>query len=275
MGIKKIFNADDFGMSLGINRAIWKAYNEGILNAASIMINQKYAPQAVQMAKSMEKADFGIHLNLTNENPAANPKDIPLLVDNNGKLKNGFVMLFLLSLLHPKKFSQQIEYEIASQINKYLISGLKLQHIDSHRHVHLIPAVFKIVKKYADIHKIPRIRTMNENIFNTLKFNHDHSFLFDGGLIKYFLLRFLSFWNGYKSDIYFYTILYTCKITKERFNNVKIPAKYQGVEIMIHPSVPEIDRQHMEDVWDQNILSAYRTAELETLLDKKIPERIN
>ena len=88
-------------------------------------------------------------------------------------------------------------------------------------------------------------------------------------------MRALSFWNGYKSDVYFYTILYTCKITKERFNNVKIPDGYGAVEIMIHPGAPEIDKQHPKDVWDENILNEYRTKELETLLDKKVVEGIN
>ena len=116
---------------------------------------------------------------------------------------------------------------------------------------------------------------MNENLFNTIKQNKDKSYLFDGGLIKYFVLRALTFWNGYKSNVYFYTILYTCKITKERFNNIKIPSGYEAVEIMIHPSIPEIDRQNLSDVWDENILNNYRTKELETLLDKKVTDGIN
>ncbi|MBR3661944.1 MAG: ChbG/HpnK family deacetylase [Alphaproteobacteria bacterium] len=275
MVIKRIFNADDFGISLGVNAAIEKAYTEGILNSASVMVNQKYALQAVEAAKKMPKLETGLHLNLTNEYPAANPQDIPLLVNAEGKLKNGFLMLLINSFLHPKKFAEQTETEIRAQLKKYADFGLPLRHIDGHRHVHLIPAVFKIVKKVADEYQIPRIRTMNENIFNTLKFNSDKSFLFDGGLIKYFLLRFFTWWNGYKSDVYFYTILYTCKITKDRFCNVKIPTGYNAVEIMIHPGMPDIDKKHPEDVWDDNILSPYRTKELETLLDKTIPERIN
>ena len=275
MGIRKIFNADDFGISKGVNAAICKAHKEGILNSASLMVNQKYASQAVELAADMPNLELGLHLNLTNEYPASNKEQIPLLVDEEGKLKNGFVNLLLLSLIHKKEFSKQVETEVRAQVQKYLDFGLKLNHIDGHRHVHLIPAVFKIVKKIADEYKIKRIRTMNENLFNTIKQNKDKSFLFDGGLIKYFVLRILSFWNGYKSDIYFYTILYTCKITKERFNNVKIPSGYKAVEIMIHPGMPEIDCKYLSDVWDANILDNYRAKELETLLDKNVLNGIN
>ena len=275
MTLKKIFNADDFGISKGVNAAIVKAHREGILNSASLMINQKYAADAVKLAKEMPELEIGLHVNLTNEYPAAPSRQIPLLVDGQGKLKNGFVNLFLLSFLKPRQLQQKAETEMRAQIAKYLATGLPLQHLDSHRHIHLIPPIFKAMRKLQKEFEVPRIRVMNENIFNTLKYNKNKSWLLDGALIKYVLLRFLCWWNGYKNDVYFYTLLYTCKIAKEQFNGVKIPAGYKAVEIMIHPGMPEIDRQYMQDVWDDNILSPYRTVELKTLLDKKVPEGID
>ena len=115
---------------------------------------------------------------------------------------------------------------------------------------------------------------MNENAWNTIRQNKAKSWLFDGGLIKYVILRLLCWWNQAQSDIYFYTILFTGKISAEQFRNVKIPQGYKAVEIMIHPGMPEIDLKHKEDVWDENILSPYRTLEMETLLDKNVPNGI-
>ena len=270
MALKKIFNADDFGISKGVNAAIVQAHRRGFLNSTSLMVNQKYAADAVEFAKQMPDLEIGLHINLTNENPAANPKDIPLLVDEKGKLKNGFVNLLLLSFLHPRELEKQAEIEIRAQIKKYLQSGLKLEHLDGHRHVHLIPAIFKAVQRLAEEFEVKRIRVMNENIFNTVKQNKSKSYLFDGGLVKYVLLRFLSWWNGYKSDVYFYTILFTCKISKSLFNNVKIPHGYKAVEIMIHPGRPDIDKEFPQDVWDENILSPWREVELQTLLDENV-----
>lgn len=275
MTLQKIFNADDFGISKGVNAAIVKAHREGILNSASLMINQKYAAEAVKLAKEMPELEMGLHVNLTNEYPAASAQEIPLLVDGQGKLKNGFVNLLLLSFFKPRQLRLQVEIEMRAQIAKYLTTGLPLQHLDSHRHVHMIPQIFKTMRKLQKEFEVPRIRVMNENIFNTLKYNHNKSWLFDGALIKYVLLRFLCWWNGYKNDVYFYTLMYTCKIAKEQFSGVKIPQGYKAVEIMIHPGMPGIDKQYPEDVWDENILSPYRTVELETLLDKKVPEGIN
>lgn len=275
MTLKKIFNADDFGISKGVNAAIVKAHREGILNSASLMINQKYAAEAVKLAKEMPELEIGLHVNLTNEYPVAPAQQIPLLVDAQGKLKNGFVNLLLLSFLKPTQLRQQAEIEMRAQIAKYLATGLPLQHLDSHRHVHMIPQIFKAMRKLQKEFEVPRIRVMNENALNTLKYNKNKSWLFDGALIKYVLLRFLCWWNGYKNDVYFYTLMYTCKIAKEQFSGVKIPSGYKAVEIMIHPGMPEIDKQYPQDVWDENILSPYRTVELETLLDKKVPEGIN
>ena len=274
MELKKIFNADDFGISKGVNAAIVQAHNEGVLNSTSLMINQKYADEAVKLAEKMPDLEVGLHINLTNETPAADSKDIPLLVDTKGKLKNGFVNLLILSFLYPKKLAEQVEIEVRAQINKYLKTGLKLEHLDSHRHVHMIPVIFKVVRKLQQEYGVSRIRVMNENVLNTVCQNKSKRYLFDGGAIKYTLLRFLCWLNGYKSEVYFYTILFTCKISAEQFENVKIPRGYKAVEIMIHPGRPDIDKKYPQDIWDDNILSPWREVELQTLLNKKVRDGI-
>ena len=266
---KVIFNADDFGISPGVNQAIFKAHTKGILNSASLMVNQQFADEAVVLARQMPNLSLGLHINLTNEKPAANSADIPLLIGTDGKFKNGFVKLLILSFLHPKKLQAQAYIEIKAQIEKYLKTGLCLNHVDGHRHVQMIPAVFKAVKQLQSEYNVPKIRIMNEHLFNTIRQNRGCSYLFDGGLIKYFLLKFLYYWNHHKEKIYFYTMLYTCKLSRVQFQNVKIPSEYDAVEIMIHPGMPEVDRGK-DYVWDKNILSPYRTQELELLLDKDV-----
>lgn len=275
MPLKKIINADDFGISPGVNQAIAKGFKEGILNSTSIMITLKYAGQAVAMMKDLTGLNVGLHLNLTNEYPAADPKDIPLLVDENGKFKHGFVNLFLLSFFKPRAMRRQVEIEARAQLEKAQKAGIKLSHIDSHRHVHMIPLIFKIVKRLKEEYGIARIRVVNENIFNTMRHNKDKSFLFDGGLVKYLVLKTLAIWNNYKTDTYFYTILYTCKISSERFKGLKISPKFKAIEVGIHPGMPDIDSKYPEDVFDDNILSPYRTVELETVLNKKILKEIS
>jgi predicted glycoside hydrolase/deacetylase ChbG (UPF0249 family)/putative flippase GtrA len=265
-----IFNADDFGISLGVNAAVKEAAENGILNSASLMVTQKYATQAVETAKELKNLKLGLHINLTNGAPAASASQLPLLVGQDGRFKNGFLKLFLLSVLHPIAFQEEVGIELNAQMQKALELGIHPTHLDGHRHVHLIPAVFeetlKLQKKYA----VERIRLMNECGLLTKRCNRSRRYLFDGGLIKYLLLRTLTMLNGVSSDCYFYTMLYTCKLSREHFENVLVPKGFKRVEIMIHPSRTDIDQEHTEDIFDPSVLSPWRTKELETLLDKTL-----
>ena len=272
--VKLIFNADDFGISQGVNEAIFKAHTQGVLNSTSIMITLKYVPQALELAKQMPDLNIGLHANLTNENSVLKQNEIPLLVDENGKFKHGFVNLAVLSLLHPIELKNQAKKEIKAQIEKAIACGIKLTHLDSHRHIHMIPAIFKACMELAEEYNIPRLRFVNENPIATIKQTSSKEWLTDGGLIKNLVLISCAIANkvlfGFKSDTYFYSIVNTCKITRDKLNAYKVPSHYKAVEIGIHPGLPEIDRQNMADVFDDNILKDYRKKELETLLDKTI-----
>ena len=269
-----IFNADDFGISQGVNEAIFKAHTQGVLNSTSIMITLKYVPQALEMAKQMPNLNIGLHANLTNENSVLSKNEIPLLVDENGKFKHGFVNLFILSLLHPKELKNQAKKEIRAQIEKAQTCGIKLSHLDSHRHIHMIPSVFKACMELAEEYNIPRLRFVNENPFTTIKQTKTKEWISDGGLIKNLVLISCAIADkilfGFKSDTYFYSIVNTCKISRDKLNYYKVPSSYKAVEIGIHPGIPEIDKQNMADVFDDNILKDYRQKELETLLDKTV-----
>ena len=269
-----IFNADDFGISQGVNEAIFKAHTQGVLNSTSIMITLKYVSQALEMTKQMPNLNIGLHANLTNENSVLSKDEIPLLVDENGKFKHGFVNLAVLSLLHPKELKSQAKKEIKAQIEKALACGIKLTHLDSHRHIHMIPAIFKGCMELVEEYNIPSLRFVNENPLTTIKQTKTKEWLTDGGLIKNLVLISCAVINrilfGFKSDTYFYSIVNTCKISRDKLNSYKVPSSYKAVEVGIHPGLPEIDKQNMSDVFDDNILKDYRQKELETLLDKTV-----
>ncbi len=273
---KLIFNADDFGISQGVNEAIFRAHTEGVLNSTSIMITLKYVPQALELAKQMPNLNIGLHANLTNENSVLNKEEIPLLVNENGKFKHGFVNLAVLSVLHPKELKNQAKKEIKAQIEKACSCGIKLTHLDSHRHIHMIPAIFKACMELAEEYNIPRLRFVNENPFTTIKQTKSKDWITDGGLIKNLVLISCAVVNkilfGFKSDTYFYSIINTCKITRDKLKSYKVPNAYNVVEIGIHPGLPEIDKQNMADIFDDNILKDYRQKELETLLDKSVAQ---
>lgn len=273
---KVIFNADDFGISAGVNQAIEKAHKEGALNSTSIMITLKWAGQAVEMAKSMPELNIGLHGNLTNQKAALSVKEIPLLVDEQSNFKNGFVSLAILNLLHPKELKRQAKAEIEAQIKMAIAQGLKLSHLDSHRHIHMIPAIFKACLELKQEYTIPRLRFINENPLRTIAQTQSKEWIKDGAWLKSLILSGCAIVDkllyGYKSDTYFYSIINTCKISRDKLHKIKVPTKYNAVEVMLHPGTPEVDKQTPQDVFDDNILKDWRTKEFATLMDKSIKE---
>lgn len=269
---KIIINADDFGASKGTNQAIIEGSKNGIINSTSIMINLLQLDEESKEFIHNTDIDLGLHLNLTNGYSVSNKENIPLLANKNGRFKNGFVSLFFLSIIHPIKFKEQIEIEINAQIEKYKSLNIKLSHIDGHRHVHMIPTIFNVIKKLSKKHNIDRIRIINENIFYTAKYDKDYSFLFNGNIIKYLILKFFYYVNFYKTNTYFYSILHTGKIFKEKVEKIKIPEKYENLEIMVHPNVEGVD--NYDEVFDKNIVSKNRIEEMKMVTDKKILDKI-
>ena len=138
----------------------------------------------------------------------------------------------------------------------------------------MIPTIFKAFMELCQEYNIPRLRFVNENPINTIKSTETKEWLTDGGLIKNLVLTSCAIANrllwGYKSDVYFYSIVNTCKITRDKLKNIKIPNGYNTIEVGIHPGLPEVDKQYLSDVFDDNILKDYRQKELETLLDKTV-----
>ncbi len=249
-----IINADDFGVSRGVNEAIVTAHQKGILNSTSMMMNVAYTDDAIRLAKTMPDLKIGVHLNLTNQRnqkPLANPTDIPLLVDKNGHLKNGFVALMLLSFRHPKQLAAQAALEMRAQIDKLIAAGIQPAHLDSHRHVHMIPALFKTVTRLASEYNIPRVRVVNESFYHTFRAIRNPACFWDGGVIKYALLKFFYYLNRTQSPVYFYSILYTTRLFGRNMRCISVPRNFEALEVGTHPSIIATDAAsgdpHLDD----------------------------
>lgn len=130
--VEIIVNADDFGISKGVNYAVFKGGMFGILNSASLMVNQKYTEDAVRISKAVPQLKIGLHLNFTNGYSTASAEKVPLLTDGNGKFVNGFIKLLLLTLLLPRKMKYQIWREVEAQILEMKnISSLRFMSMDT------------------------------------------------------------------------------------------------------------------------------------------------
>ena len=139
-----IVNADDFGLSNSVNQAVIRAHRNGILTTASLMVNEPGFDEAVKLAKENPRLGVGLHLTLLQGHSALAPEKIPGLVNARGEFSNspvgvGMKYFFLRGL------RDQLRAEIHAQFEKFHATGLPLDHVNGHLHLHLHPVVFKLL----------------------------------------------------------------------------------------------------------------------------------
>jgi hopanoid biosynthesis associated protein HpnK len=156
-----IVNADDFGRSSGINAAVIRAHREGILTSASLMVNEEAAGEAVALAKDHPHLGVGLHLTLVCGHSALPPEKVPGLVNARGEFgsgpaRAGFRYFF------SRMLRESLREEIAAQFEKFHATGLPLDHVNGHLHLHLHPTVFAILMENAAEWGITHLRLTHD-----------------------------------------------------------------------------------------------------------------
>lgn len=152
-----IVNADDFGRSQSINRAVIRAYREGVLTTASLMVNEAGCSEAVALARENPRLGVGLHLTLLCGRSALAPGAIPGLVDADGRFSEHPARVGFRYYFQPK-LRPQLVAEIDAQFQKFWATGLKLDHLNGHLHLHLHPAIFDILMENAGRWGITHLR---------------------------------------------------------------------------------------------------------------------
>ena len=154
--------ADDFGLSSEENEAVRHAHREGILTCASLMIGAPAAEEAVAMAKA-DGLPVGLHLTLVDGRSVLPSERVPELVDAHGAFRPGLggpaVRLGMSA-----RARSQARAECEAQIDAFLATGLKLDHMNAHHHFHLHPSVLTIVVELARRYRAPAVRVPIEPV---------------------------------------------------------------------------------------------------------------
>lgn len=158
-----IINADDFGLSSGANRAVIRAWQEGILTSASLMVGGRAFEEAVSLAKQNPGLQVGLHLTLVQGRAVLAPDEIPGLTDPEGNfltdpVRAGTRYFFSSSL------KRELSREIEAQILRFRETGLPLSHIDGHLNIHMHPTVFDILTDLMPKHGITSFRLTREDL---------------------------------------------------------------------------------------------------------------
>ncbi|MBV9910237.1 MAG: hopanoid biosynthesis-associated protein HpnK, partial [Hyphomicrobiales bacterium] len=152
-----IVTADDFGLADEVNQAVERAHVEGVLTAASLMVGAPAAAKAVELARRLPRLAVGLHLALVDAEPVSPPSTVPDLVDARGRFRtnmalSGAAMFFL------PHVRRQMRAEIRAQFEAFRATGLKLDHVNAHKHFHLHPSILSAVIELAKEFGAPAVR---------------------------------------------------------------------------------------------------------------------
>jgi predicted glycoside hydrolase/deacetylase ChbG (UPF0249 family) len=158
MAPRLIINADDFGLTPGINRAIAELHQARALTSATLMATGPALDDAVSISHANPTLGIGCHIVLTDGAPVSSPSDIPTLIDADGKNFRPSLPDFIQALLRGVIRESDIEREALAQVQKLQRAGIKLTHLDTHKHTHLFPAVTRPLLRVAEHCSVRAIR---------------------------------------------------------------------------------------------------------------------
>lgn len=163
-----IVNADDFGRSRAINEAVLRSHREGILTTASLMVTGEACDEAVAMARATPSLGVGLHLTLVHGTSVLPAARIPGLVSDEGRFSDvapwaGFLFWARRDL------RESLRAEIAAQFERFRSTGLPLDHVNGHLHLHLHPVVFDLLAGHAREWGIERMRLTRDSLATSRK----------------------------------------------------------------------------------------------------------
>ena len=168
-----IVNADDFGLTGGVNRAIAEAHEQGIVTSATLMANGRAFNDAVTTARSFgtEEKTFsiGCHIVLLDGEPVVSAEAVPSLLQpgaRNGRPRfRDTLGDFALAALTGRIKPAEVEAEAAAQMQRIQAAGIRLSHFDAHKHAHLFPAILQPLLRAARSLGVPAVRNPFGRVF--------------------------------------------------------------------------------------------------------------
>jgi chitin disaccharide deacetylase len=159
-----IVTADDFGLHEAVNEGVEQASRAGVLTAASLMVAAPAADDAVRRARELPNLRIGLHLVLADGRAVLAPGLIPDLVDPAGRMNDRMFRNSLRFFAFPA-VRRQLEAEIRAQFCAFARTGLKLDHVNVHKHFHLHPTLLEILLRVGRDFGVPAVRVPDEPLW--------------------------------------------------------------------------------------------------------------
>ena len=261
-----ILNADDFGLTLGINRAIIRAHREGILTSATLMASGLEFEDACAQGRTNSRLSVGCHIVLVGGKSVSPPSEISSLVREDGLFPKS-PWSFAAKVSCGKIRTGDIEREVLAQIAKIRASGIEPSHLDTHKHAHAHPAVLEVIARVAQSCGIRRIRRPVERL---------HASWNGGGLSRQFaaaaIVRIMARHfdstarrYGLRAPDHFLGLAMTGQLGPQALRRMIEMLPEGTTEIMVHPGFCDQDLANTG-----SRLQRQRELELDGLLDADV-----
>jgi hopanoid biosynthesis associated protein HpnK len=263
-----ILNADDFGLTRGVNLGIIRAHREGILTSTTLMANGPAFDDAVERARENPGLGVGCHLVLVGGLAVAPPDETHSLADSNGRLPKTLGVLFA-KLSTGMVRTQGIEREFRAQIEKVRRAGIEPSHLDTHKHTHVHPRVMSALGRVAHELGIIRVRKPFEDLRDSWKTAREGGSVLSkqviaaaASLAAASRFEVISRRHGLRSPDRFLGVAMTGQLSPAALRFMIDTLSDGQTEIMLHPGICDA-----ELVRTGSRLQQQRQTELEGLLD--------
>jgi hopanoid biosynthesis associated protein HpnK len=274
-----VVTGDDFGLAEPVNEGIVESHLRGILTTASLMVSGAAANDAVERAKAVPSLHVGLHIVVVEGRPILPAAAVPDLVDANGEFSTALVRSGFSYFLLPR-VRKQLEMEIRAQFESFRRTGLAMDHVNSHNHMHVHPTVLSLILKAGRDYGLKSVRLPFEPPIRSWRASGGSLF----GKLAWSL--FLTPWTGLmksrlrtaglRSNDYIFGMSDSGAMTTDRVLRFFRHLPPGSTEIYFHPATrrcAEIDRT-MPDYQHEAEFAALTSSEVREDLHRRGIQRI-
>ena len=227
-----------------MNAGIVHCHREGVLTSTTLMANGDAFDDAVRLARETPTLDVGCHLVLVQGSSVVTGRPLPETPHQ-----------LLIALMQRQ---MDVYAELRAQIEKLLSAGIRPTHLDSHKHTHIVPNVFRTVVRLANEFAIPYVRLPLDATVPFTRVPCTLAGRFYRGLARDYHVKMTDHFLGFRL---------TGELTEGRFMAALMTLPEGKTEFMCHPGFmgPELREAHTR-------LKESRLRELEVLTSPLIRE---
>lgn len=154
--MKLVVTADDLGLSSGVTDGILESHRRGVVRSTSLLVTYPGGEAAAARAREEPGLEIGLHLDLVGGRPVSDPASIPSLVGPDGRFVGLRELLLRLTTLRVS--ARAVATELRAQAARARGWGIEPRAWDSHRHVHALPQLARVVAAVAREERVRWVR---------------------------------------------------------------------------------------------------------------------